>query len=123
MNVVFAYPDYYNEFRCTAGNCRHSCCVGWEIDIDDESLARFSKEDGALGDELRKNISLENGAHFILDIMSDVLFLTEKTCAGSSPQRAGNLFAKSAATIPASAAFCPGERKSDSGFAARRPPA
>ena len=76
--MVCAYPDYYDEFKCTAGSCRHSCCVGWEIDIDDESLARFSKEDGALGDELRKNISLENGAHFILDHNERCPFLDGK---------------------------------------------
>ena len=64
--MVFAYLDYYNEFRCTAGSCRHSCCVGWEIDIDDESLARFQCAEGALGKELREKISLENGAHFVL---------------------------------------------------------
>ena len=35
-------PDYYRAFRCIAGECRHTCCEGWEIDIDPESLARFS---------------------------------------------------------------------------------
>ena len=34
-------PDYYKSFKCTAGRCRHTCCVGWEIDIDETSLARF----------------------------------------------------------------------------------
>ncbi|MCQ2427677.1 MAG: flagellin lysine-N-methylase [Clostridia bacterium] len=37
-------PDYYNEFRCIAGKCRHSCCIGWEIDIDDASLRRFRED-------------------------------------------------------------------------------
>ena len=27
-------PDYYKEFSCIADHCRHSCCIGWEIDID-----------------------------------------------------------------------------------------
>lgn len=35
-------PDYYKEFRCTAGKCSHTCCKGWEIDIDDAALPRFS---------------------------------------------------------------------------------
>lgn len=37
-------PDYYKEFRCIAGRCRHTCCAGWEIDIDSESLARYEKD-------------------------------------------------------------------------------
>lgn len=35
-------PDYYREFACVAGACLHTCCVGWEIDVDEESTARFS---------------------------------------------------------------------------------
>ena len=34
-------PDYYQDFRCIADKCRHSCCIGWEIDVDEDSLARF----------------------------------------------------------------------------------
>lgn len=34
-------PDYYLEFKCIASRCRHTCCKGWEVEIDEESLARF----------------------------------------------------------------------------------
>lgn len=34
-------PAYYPAFRCIAGDCRHSCCVGWEIDIDPDTLTRY----------------------------------------------------------------------------------
>ena len=34
-------PHYYNDFRCIAGACRHTCCQGWEVDIDEESLPRY----------------------------------------------------------------------------------
>jgi lysine-N-methylase len=27
-------PDTYPEFCCIADRCRHSCCIGWEIDVD-----------------------------------------------------------------------------------------
>lgn len=36
-------PDYYKEFKCIAGQCRHTCCRGWEVEIDEESLLRFEK--------------------------------------------------------------------------------
>lgn len=35
------FPEYYSEFRCIAGDCRHSCCKGWEIDVDEKSLLRY----------------------------------------------------------------------------------
>jgi lysine-N-methylase len=34
-------PPYYRSFCCTADRCRHSCCIGWQIDVDDAALARF----------------------------------------------------------------------------------
>ncbi len=34
-------PAYYPAFRCIAGDCRHSCCIGWEIRIDARTLARY----------------------------------------------------------------------------------
>lgn len=64
---MLIYPDYYKDFHCIAGACRHSCCIGWEIDVDESSLARFLAEEGPLGDKLRANIAQEDGcAHFIL---------------------------------------------------------
>ncbi len=59
-------PDYYDSFRCIAGDCRHNCCIGWEIDIDDESLEKYKTIGGDLGAELQKNISLEPCTHFVL---------------------------------------------------------
>lgn len=42
MNAVkTVVPDYYASFRCIAGACRHTCCAGWEIEIDPDSLARW----------------------------------------------------------------------------------
>lgn len=61
-------PDYYTRFACIKGECRHSCCVGWEIDIDDASLMRFHAVTGELGARLKANIvETENGASFRLD--------------------------------------------------------
>ncbi len=62
---VFA-PDYYRDFHCIADRCRHSCCIGWEIDIDDPSLQRFRAVDGPLGEKLHANIDLSPTPHFTL---------------------------------------------------------
>ena len=59
-------PDFYDAFRCLASACRHSCCVGWEIDVDGESLARYLSLPGPIGDELRRQIDPEPTPHFRL---------------------------------------------------------
>lgn len=60
-------PDYYGEFACIQGACRHSCCVGWGIDIDEASLIRFKEVPGELGARLRENIvETAEGASFRL---------------------------------------------------------
>ena len=41
-------PSYYKDFRCIAGECPDSCCQGWEVDADSESLDYYA----ALPDEL-----------------------------------------------------------------------
>ena len=55
--MLTVYPNYYPTFRCIAGACKHSCCIGWEIDIDEETLTKYKNMSGPLGDRLRRNIS------------------------------------------------------------------
>ncbi len=38
------YPDYYGKFRCLAGDCPDTCCVGWEIRLDKETRKRYRRE-------------------------------------------------------------------------------
>ena len=59
-------PDYYKEFHCIAGACKHSCCIGWEIDIDPEMAEYYRNLPGELGERLRVNIAWEDPPHFIL---------------------------------------------------------
>ena len=55
-------PDYYNEFCCIAGACRHTCCAGWEVDIDEESLERFESDPF-----IAEHIDTDGSPHFRLD--------------------------------------------------------
>ena len=56
-------PNYYPRFSCRAGACRHSCCIGWEIDIDDDALEVYQGTEGDFGCRLRENIGEEDGVH------------------------------------------------------------
>ena len=71
-------PDYYKEFTCIADRCRHSCCIGWEIDIDRDSLARFESLDGDYGPVLRSRIDYGGEVpHFRLGAGERCPFLQE----------------------------------------------
>lgn len=61
--MLLRVPDFYDSFHCIAGKCTDTCCVGWEIDIDDKSAKRYAKIKGEFGEKLHKNI--EEG-HFKL---------------------------------------------------------
>ena len=76
--MLAVYPDYYPDFSCIADRCRHSCCIGWEIDIDPDSLARFHAVKGPMGQRLKESISLEEEPHFILGEGERCPFLNEK---------------------------------------------
>ena len=38
-------PDYYNQFQCIASACKRSCCVGWEIMLDDETYKKYKQDE------------------------------------------------------------------------------
>ena len=59
-------PDYYARFRCTASAYTDNCCIGWEIDIDASTLAKYNAVQGDFGARLRQNIAQSVTPHFIL---------------------------------------------------------
>lgn len=65
-NVKIFAPDYYKNFKCTNSKCRHNCCIGWEIDIDDDSYEYYKSAEGSFGKRLRENIAYDDCPHFIL---------------------------------------------------------
>ena len=49
-------PNYYKKFSCIADKCKHSCCIGWEIDIDDETFEQYKNNNTEFGKKLNDNI-------------------------------------------------------------------
>ncbi len=62
--AILIYPEYVKNFTCIASACQHTCCAGWEIDIDEDSLLYYQSLPGAMGDRLRASIEED---HFRLD--------------------------------------------------------
>ena len=48
------YPKFYDSFKCLGGNCPHTCCQGWGVDIDKNTLARYKNVDGLYGAKLKQ---------------------------------------------------------------------
>ena len=59
-------PAYYKRFACIADRCRHSCCVGWEIDIDDDTMQIYSAMTQEYGNTIRGSIDTTDTPHFRL---------------------------------------------------------
>ena len=71
MKQVF--PSYYKDFRCIAGDCRHSCCIGWEIDVDADTMEVYRN----FPDILRHIDTTADPAHFRLTGDERCPFLNE----------------------------------------------
>lgn len=65
--MILRVPSYYKTFQCIADKCEHSCCIGWEIDIDEDSFVYYDSIEGAFGERLKRETVTEDGEHsFIL---------------------------------------------------------
>ena len=76
--MLYVKPDFYGKFQCVADKCVHSCCLGWEIDIDEETAALYEGLQGELGEELRQKMCREPEPHFCLTVEERCPFLNEK---------------------------------------------
>lgn len=76
--MVVLVPKYYNDFHCIADKCKHSCCIGWEIDIDELTYKEYMNHNGSLKDRFQKHICFDEVPHFILDDNERCPFLNDK---------------------------------------------
>ena len=59
-------PEYYKDFECIADRCNHSCCVGWEIDIDSDTAEKYRSLEDGYGGEIKKSVEDGEVPHFKL---------------------------------------------------------
>lgn len=57
-------PSYYDNFKCIADKCPDTCCAGWQIMIDEESLEKYGEVKGDFGKRLRSSIDWQEGAFY-----------------------------------------------------------
>lgn len=64
--MKYIAPAYYRDFKCIASACRHSCCIGWEVDIDAGTLAAYESMIAPYGEKIRESIDFDGDPHFRL---------------------------------------------------------
>ena len=74
--MIYVKPNYYNKFKCIADKCEATCCAGWQIVIDEDSLEQYETEERPYGEVLRQRIDWEEGV-FKQDSCKRCAFLKE----------------------------------------------
>ena len=59
-------PGYYKSFSCIADKCTHSCCIGWEIDIDSGTAEKYRSLSHGYGEQIRESVEGEEPPRFRL---------------------------------------------------------
>lgn len=54
-------PHYYEDFQCIADKCPDSCCAGWQIMIDEQTLEKYNQCEDAFTARIKTSIDWEEG--------------------------------------------------------------
>ena len=71
-------PKYYLDFSCIADNCKHSCCIGWEIDVDEKAMQKYFSLEGEYSENIINSIEKKGTPHFKLSENDRCPHLNEK---------------------------------------------
>ncbi len=69
--------NYYPSFKCIAEKCKHTCCAGWEINIDKQSLRSYKEESSDFKERLLDCINIKK-FQFKLDKQKRCALLNDK---------------------------------------------
>ena len=80
-----------NDFICIADKCKHSCCLGWEIDVDDATYEKYIHLGGALGERVRKSLSVSGDGSRCFSLCENgrCPFLNEKNLCDIISEKGG----------------------------------
>ncbi len=58
----YVKPYYFEQFKCAAHKCPDTCCAGWQIMIDEDTLEAYMQEKGSFAGRLAKGIDWTEGS-------------------------------------------------------------
>lgn len=53
------FPSYFKKFSCIADKCPDTCCAGWEIVVDNQSIERYSALKTDYGNKINSLIATD----------------------------------------------------------------
>ena len=68
--------NYYNKFKCIADKCKHTCCAGWEMCIDKQTLNAYKNDNSPFSKTLKKGINFKK-SKFKVDESGRCAFLND----------------------------------------------
>jgi len=68
--------SYYSEFKCIADKCKHTCCAGWEVNIDEQSLQCYKTDNTDFASTLKSGINFKK-SKFKRDRLGRCAFLNQ----------------------------------------------
>ncbi len=57
--MIFKCPEYALKFKCKAGACSDSCCIGWEIGVDTATRDYYLNGVGSLCEKVKKHLKTD----------------------------------------------------------------
>lgn len=65
--MIYREPIYFNDFKCIADKCPDTCCSGWQIVIDDDTLDRYEalvkETDNAFAAKICDSVDFQEGCY------------------------------------------------------------
>ena len=64
-------PAFYRDFKCIAGDCPDSCCQGWEVDADSDSLKYYESLTGGFKNRIDSVLSSDEYGNTVFRLTSN----------------------------------------------------
>ena len=62
--MIHRFPNYYKEFSCIADRCEATCCAGWQIVVDEDSLRKYKKVTGEFKQRIKDGVDFKEGVFY-----------------------------------------------------------
>ena len=95
--MQYTFPNYYKEFSCIAGACPDTCCAGWQIVIDDQTLKKYQHFKGPFRNRLHNDIDWKE--HVFRQYNRRCAFLNEENLCDIYTEAGSEIFKKMWKTV------------------------
>lgn len=63
MNI---YPSFYNQFECIGTECMNTCCAGWTVTLDSDTVDYYESQTDDFGAFINQNLTDRNDSKAIV---------------------------------------------------------